>query len=245
MALQTKKEYAPLVPLVLEGSGPFCLIGDVHGCVDELQDLLALVEQVHGPDVTFISLGDICDRGPDVHGCFDLLRSVGSHMVIGNHDEKLGRWHKGNAVKMGAGQLASTDSMQEEDFAFIEKAHPFVRLPHYNVIGVHGGFFPYVPPEKQNLKQIIRLRDISGSKMFHLGDEGGTFWADLWKGPETVIFGHAWAKQVRRFPHAIGIDTGLVYGNYLSAAILTPESTEIEVLQIKARKTYWDDSHGE
>jgi hypothetical protein len=249
MALQVKKEYPPLVPKILEGAGPFAFIGDIHGCFDELVDLVYLVKTIHGEDTHIISMGDVCDRGPDVHSCFAFLREIGADMIIGNHDEKMLRWWKGNAVKIRDSQQVSIDNMKDEDFRFIEKACPFVRIPFHKVLAVHGGFFPNIPPENQDLKQIIRLREVHPStyRMLSRPDSTvGRFWAEVWPGPEKVIFGHAWDKQIQVFPHAFGVDTGCVYGHRLTAAVLTHRSAPaIQFHQVNARKTYWADTRME
>lgn len=245
---KTSSGYPPLVPKILQGAGPFAFIGDIHGCFDELVDLVSLVRTIHGEDTHIISLGDVCDRGPDIHSCFAFLQEIKADMIIGNHDEKMLRWWKGNQVKIGESQQVSVDNMKSEDFKFIEKSWPFMRIPFYNALAVHGGFFPYIPPEKQNLKQIIRLRDIeaSNSRMYSLNEQGGRFWAQVWPGPETVIFGHAWSKQVQQFPYAYGIDTGCVYGHRLTALVLTNRTEpRIQIHQVNARKTYWNDTRNE
>lgn len=239
--------FPELVPLVLEGPGPFCLIGDIHGCNDELRDLIDYVLWRY-PTVKFISLGDVCDRGPDVSDCFKALREWDSEIVLGNHDEKLLRWAKGSKVQIGPGQQISLQSMSPQDFEDLKRMHPFIRLPFYKAIAVHGGFHAHIPPEKQDLKQIIRLRYIQPmtTKMYTLaageGDQG-VFWAEAWKGPEHVYFGHAWAEKVQRFPMATGLDTGCVYGNMLTGLVLHSEGETL--VQIPAKKVYWADKHGE
>jgi diadenosine tetraphosphatase ApaH/serine/threonine PP2A family protein phosphatase len=247
--------YPSLVPLVLKGKGPFAFIGDIHGCFDELYELVGKVAQMFGhgnyDQVTWISLGDVVDRGPRVHECFNFLRAIDAHWVLGNHDEKLVRYGKGNKVRIGPSQEVSIKSMKPEDFEYMtKKPVPFVRLPDCNILGVHGGFHAHIRPEAHDLRQIIRLRYIEPgtAKMYQLsdGDDKGKFWADVWGGPETVIFGHAWSKEPQWFPRALGIDTGCVYGNTLTAAVVhdTTGVLAIETVSVPAKKVYWEDHLG-
>lgn len=62
------------------------VIGDIHGCVDELEELLDVVDAAHHDNV--ISLGDVTDKGPDAIGVIKLLRAVGASLVVGNHDDR-------------------------------------------------------------------------------------------------------------------------------------------------------------
>lgn len=253
----TNKIHPPLVGATLEGPGPFALIGDIHGCFDELAELIGTIRMAYDADVQFISLGDVCDRGPKVSDCFKILRNEKAVIIQGNHDEKLLRYRKGNKVRIGPGQEVSIKSLKDEDYLDIAKMVPFVRLPYFNVVGVHGGFMPGTAIEMQDPKQIIRLRYIDPveKRMFTLAEgdgDKGSFWAENWVGPEHVYFGHAWAKEIQHFPHATGLDTGCVYGNKLSAVVLSSiDGTDgkwtmkQDTYQIPAKKVYWEDRHGE
>src|ERR1700732_4141622 len=132
----------PLPFLKLEGTGPFTFIGDIHGCADELSDLIDLVKNKF-PSTQIISLGDVCDRGPNVHGCIQLLKGCSAKIVMGNHDDKILRFREGRPVKIRLGQQKSLDSMVEEDFTWLkDNAIPIIRCPDLNIAAIHGGVFP-------------------------------------------------------------------------------------------------------
>lgn len=234
-------------PSILPPTEPIniALIGDIHGCLHEFQTLVAKIIHDVGcqeDEIVWMSLGDICDRGPDVHGCFEFLRSIGGVMVCGNHDDKMLRWKAGNKVKIRPSQEVSIASMKQEDFETIAQAPSFFRIPFYNAIAVHGGFLPAFAPGEQEHKQVIRIRHVSadGRKMISMDKESGEtpFWAEKWEGPEHVYFGHAWNETAQLFPNATGLDTGCVYGNTLSAVLLTPGMAPY-IYQVPAREAYW------
>jgi len=72
-------------------------IGDVHGCIDELQDLLRLCDYRPGDQVVF--LGDLVSKGPDSISVVQMAREIGAIAVRGNHDFEVIRWHQ--AIKAG------------------------------------------------------------------------------------------------------------------------------------------------
>jgi diadenosine tetraphosphatase ApaH/serine/threonine PP2A family protein phosphatase len=213
-------------PLIIDGPGPFAIIGDIHGCFEELDELIFELENKY-KNLTYISLGDVTDRGPEVHKCINLLQTVGAKMVLGNHDEKLVRWKVGRPTHMGKSQEVSMLQLTDADFAWIRSSYRYIQLPQQKSVLVHGGFFPGIPYEQQGLKSMIRLRNIDPgtSKMYTLTEPGGTFWAEAWPGPDRIIFGHAasWG-EVANYPHAIGLDTGCVYGGRLTALVLSEEA---------------------
>lgn len=234
---------------IVEGSGTFGFVGDIHGCYDELVELDAKVRADH-PDITMVTLGDLVDRGPKVHEVVKFCRENNYLMVLGNHDEKMVRYFKGNAVKMQPHHQASADVLTEEDVQYFKDAALFIRFPHYKLIAVHGGFWPHKPPEYQNPKHMIRLNSINmdEKKLVKLEDvtPETTHWSEYWQGPEQVIYGHtAYDGEVHisKNAMAMGIDTGCVYGGKLTAAVAYTDSQgnkEIDLYQVDAKKAYWD-----
>ena len=73
------------------------VIGDVHGCIDELQDLLRQCDYRPGDLVVF--LGDLVCKGPDSASVVQMAREIGALGVRGNHDFEVIRWHQ--AIKSG------------------------------------------------------------------------------------------------------------------------------------------------
>jgi hypothetical protein len=114
-------------------AGPFDIIGDVHGCADELEELLGLLGyevEWSGSDVsvtpprgrTLVFVGDLVDRGPrtpDVLRIAMAMAEAGTALCVdGNHDNKFARWINGANVTRNHGLQASADQMAVEDPAF-------------------------------------------------------------------------------------------------------------------------------
>ncbi|HUR54415.1 MAG TPA: AAA family ATPase, partial [Gemmataceae bacterium] len=140
--------------------GPFDIVGDVHGCFDELKSLLAklgYVDQaptretserpsaggaanwVHPEGRKLVFVGDLCDRGPDTPGVvrlvMDVVRRGVGYCVTGNHDDKLLRWLKGNQVKMSHGLAESVAQLEREPVEFREQLRDFItQLPSHVVL---------------------------------------------------------------------------------------------------------------
>jgi len=97
---------------------------------------------------------------------------------------------------------------------------------------------PGVALEAQHDEHLMTLRTITpeGLASKRVEPDQGVPWASLWRGPERAVFGHDALRGLQRFPHALGLDTGCVYGGQLSALLL-PEDV---VIQVPARRAYVD-----
>ena len=122
-------------------TGPFDIVGDVHGCCDELEQLLetlgydvswqgGAVTVTPPPGRTLIFVGDLVDRGPrtpDVLRIAMSMAAAGTALCVeGNHDNKFGRWLSGANVKTGHGLQMSIDQMAAENPAMHAKARSFI-----------------------------------------------------------------------------------------------------------------------
>jgi len=236
------------------------LIGDVHGMHDELHELLARLNPQKGD--RFVFVGDLVDKGPDSLGVLRLVKEVvecfpGSVVVSGNHEEKASRmWKRGTAVEPWANDAT------DDDWAFIDSMPLTWNDPVLNLRVVHGGIFPALlekhPDAFERIeargngwrkgggkvmdrsRRMLRVRFVNGEgDMLALGEnkQGDPFWAETWSGPEFVVFGHSpWIDgEVRKFPHALGIDTGAVFGGKLTAAVFTGRD-QFEIVQVDGRK---------
>ncbi len=199
------------------------VIGDVHGCSGELDDLLDLVDC---DDVVFV--GDLVGKGPDSAGVVRRARALRARAVRGNHDD---HYLTGRPADAG---------LTEDDWAWLEALPLVLRLPEHDAIVVHAGFLPATPPEEQGPEVLMYLRSIlpdgSPSKRTDVGEP----WASRWPGPEHVLFGHDAVRGLQRHPFATGLDTGCVYGRRLTGFLL-PERT---VVSTPARKVWVRHSGG-
>jgi bis(5'-nucleosyl)-tetraphosphatase (symmetrical) len=243
------------------------VIGDVHGCLAELDELLRKVQYKQNED-RLVFVGDLVDRGPDSVGVVRRVRELGAECVLGNHEEKHLRWRrwerkvaKGEAPKNPMRQfpkqkLEIQDGLSADDFRWLSKLPRTLRLGEHNgrqYVVVHGGMEPYRPFDKQS-KQVIRIRycnvetgNFVGSKFPGHVPDGTKYWAELWKGPESVIYGHAvnMNPDVARFDDhgeyvCWGIDTGCCFGGHLTALVMEPGSIGTSFVPVKAKETYAD-----
>src|SRR5688500_7685301 len=94
------------------------LVGDIHGCRDELERLLDYVGFVRGDRL--ISVGDIIVRGPDPRGTLDLLYAAGARAVRGNHEDRVLRAVDGHHEGVGEAQRAAIKALRKRDVAWLK-----------------------------------------------------------------------------------------------------------------------------
>jgi serine/threonine protein phosphatase 1 len=203
------------------------VVGDVHGCVDELNRLLDALRPETGDTLCF--LGDYVDRGPSPRGVIERLlrlRHEGPRCVFlkGNHEDMfldyLGQpghygdafvWNGGDATLASYGLYGVPEELVGKRFP---RAHRdfLLALQSQAVIGrflcVHAGIRPTMPLEEQVEEDLFWIREefIDAEHPF----------------PYTVLYGHTPQRDVRlHLPFKLGLDTGCVYGNRLSCLELT------------------------
>ena len=199
------------------------IVGDIHGCRAELEELIAAAGLSKKRD-RLISVGDVVAKGPDSHGAIKLLREWDATAVRGNHDVHVLKFRRGEEMKKEHRAVAKT--LTEPDWRFLEAMPLFLRLP--GLIIVHGGVVQGVPLEQQEEASLVNMRSIDANGRWSKRIEDGKPWASLWPGPERVIFGHDAVRGLQEWPHALGLDTGCVYGKALTGLLL-PEDRLISV----------------
>jgi len=196
------------------------VIGDLHGCHSEALELLDKAQATSSDRVIFA--GDLVDRGPHPRECVELAMKY--ECVLGNHEEKhLQQRHRADD-RLSPDHLATRRALGPEHYAYFEKLPLFIRLPEHNAVVVHAGCFPGLPVEKQSAHHLLHLQCIKppATKSYwpSKAPADHTFWTHHWAGPERVIFGHSVLTQPLVLEHAVGIDTGAVFGGTLTAVIL-------------------------
>lgn len=213
------------------------VVGDVHGCREELEALLRAAGFKAGKD-RLVFCGDLIDRGPDPHGVVKLARELEADMVLGNHEEKHLRYREHAArqqvdpsykIPMWKPHPETHDALTEADWDYLADA-PLTVEVGCNTVVVHGGFSKDCPrwrPQKQSCR--VRYVDAQTRKMARSSDgftqpgaPGETvFWTSKYLGTMNVVYGHhsylSPEKRVR--PNGVwtlGIDTGCVFGNKLT-----------------------------
>ncbi|MCD8483784.1 MAG: metallophosphoesterase [Verrucomicrobia bacterium] len=214
-------------------NGRIIIIGDVHGCAIQLQQLLDRVNPGKNDQVLFV--GDLVNKGPDSNSVIDLAKTVNARCLMGNHERRLLRYRRqGDVSALKRLDVATALRLRKSDWAYLDECSDVFVLPEYQTLVVHAGFLPVIPWQQQDLNIITEIQV--------LGEDGvparrtqfpdAALWADYWQGPEFVIFGHTPLKEVYRQPFALGIDTGCVYGGKLTAFIF-PEG---RIVQVNGRK---------
>ncbi len=209
------------------------VVGDVHGCLDELAALMTAVRREERDRV--ILVGDLVAKGPDSPGVVRWARETGAEAVLGNHDDHVLRALDGDAaVKRHHQEVAR--ALEPADGEWLRSRPLWIRFDDATAgahVVVHGGLVPGTPLEAQPREHLLNLRSIDpdGRPSKRLD---GTPWAALWPGPERVVFGHDAIRGLQRHPFALGLDTGCVYGRALTALVLPAN----ELVSVPAARAY-------
>lgn len=206
------------------------VVGDIHGCYDELLELmlkakLSLEDRV-------VAVGDLIVKGTKNREVLDLFESDSRFSsVAGNHDLALVRFWRGEDVELTDAQesaLSELDADRERYRDYLESLPFMIDLGEHLI--VHAGVRPGVALASQSKDDLTELRTLGADRT----SREGTPWYDVYDGDHVVLFGHWPALDVRRSQRAIGLDTGCVYGNYLTAYIIETD----ECVAVPAHRAY-------
>ncbi len=252
-AEEASVERRPLWPDRKFDHGPFDLIGDVHGCGDELEELLAkLGYRTDGADAwshpegrKAVFLGDLVDRGPRVA---DVLRiamamtKAGTALCIpGNHDEKLLRWLKGKNVRIAHGLQQSIDQLEGEApelraevTAFLDALVSHYVLDGGRLVAAHAGMKENLQGRASGAVRDFALYGETTGEMDEFGLPVRANWAAEYRGSARVIYGHTPVAEPQWLNRTLNIDTGCVFGGRLTAL----RYPELELVSVPARQMY-------
>ena len=241
-----------------EEHGPFDIIGDIHGCFDELQELLTdlgyKIEQdgrdfrVTPPDGRkVVFLGDLVDRGPRVT---DVLRLVMGMVrentgicVPGNHDIKLHRKLRGKEVKMTHGIVETLAQLEAEPPEFTRQVNEFLDdlVSHYvldkgGLVVAHAGMKESMQGRGSGAVRAFALFGETTGETDEFGLPVRYNWAADYRGHAMVVYGHTPVAEPQWLNRTVNIDTGCVFGGRLTA-LRYPEK---EFVSVPARKTYYE-----
>ncbi len=242
----TEKRFNDLTHL----TGPFDIVGDIHGCASELETLLAKLgytDGVHPEGRTAVFVGDLVDRGPDSPGVLrrvmSMVKSGNALCVPGNHENKYGRYLKGRKVQHTHGLAETIEQMEHVTDEFRAEVREFIDglVSHYVLDGgrlvvCHAGL-----PEKYHGRTSGRVRshalygDTTGET-----DEFGLPvrypWAEDYRGRAAVVYGHTPVPEATWLNNTICLDTGAVFGGKLTA-LRWPER---ELVDVPAEKVWYE-----
>jgi protein phosphatase len=235
-------------------TGPFDIIGDVHGCASELETLLGALGYgvVWGEDrgertvkVTppegrkAVFVGDLVDRGPNAP---DVLRIVMSMMatgaaycVQGNHERKLGRWLEGRKVTIAHGLQQTIDQLKGQDRGLLEALPAFIDglrshlwLDGGRLAVAHAGLKEEMIGRGSGAVREFALYGETTGEVDEFGLPVRADWAAAYRGKTTVVYGHTPVLTADWVNNTLCIDTGCVFGGKLTA-LRWPEKTLVEV----------------
>jgi Calcineurin-like phosphoesterase len=230
------------------------VIGDVHGCYDEMLLLYekAIIENDRRLFDFVVLVGDVCNKGPKSIAVIRHLRKNHPRWlsVRGNHEHSvlkasLGlsdaslKQSKYSWLVLGdeGDDSENKATFSDEDLVWMANLPYTIRIPNHvlreesDIIIVHAGLIPGVHLEDMDSQTFMVLRDL---KCEDSSSVRTTPWASLWTGPEQVIFGHDAKRGFQKYEHAVGLDTGCVYGKKLTGIILPQRKT----VQVNAYRSY-------
>ncbi len=234
--------------------GPFDIIGDIHGCFDELATLLAqlgceidpfeigsedLISARHPQGRIAFFVGDITDRGPRNIDCLRLIMGMcaegSGRCIVGNHDFKLNKWLKGRKVQLNHGLDLTVAELEQTSENFRKQVSEFIYDLRSHSWLAGGG----LTVAHAGLKEEMHGRGSGAVRTFAMfGDTTGEIdefglpvrleWARDYRGKCDVIYGHTPVPEAEWLNNTMCIDTGCVFGGKLSA-LRWPERETISV----------------
>jgi protein phosphatase len=258
---EAEVERQPLWCNLKHEHGPFDIIGDVHGCYDELHALLEQLgysieaseqsdghEKVWHPDGRkVIFLGDLVDRGSDSPGVLrlvmDMVADGHALCVPGNHDVKLLKHLQGKKVSIAHGLAETLAQMELQSPAFRSQVEKFLdaRVSHYmlddgKLVVAHAGMKEAMQGRGSRAVRDFALYGETTGETDEFGLPVRCNWAAEYRGRAMVIYGHTPVPEPEWLNHTLNIDTGCVFGGRLTA-LRYPEK---ELVSVPARRVYCD-----
>jgi len=252
-------ERQPLWNNLKHERGPFDIIGDVHGCFDELAALLAKLGYVvqaaagggaemaveHPTGRRVIFLGDLVDRGPKVVPVLKLVMGMvaaGTALCVpGNHDMKLMRALRGRQVQVAHGLAESLAQLEPEPPAFREQVAAFIDdlVSHYVLDGgqlvvAHAGMKEPMQGRGSGKVRDFALYGETTGETDEFGLPVRHNWAAEYRGKAMVVYGHTPVPEPDWLNRTLNIDTGCVFGGRLTA-LRYPEK---ELVSVQALRVY-------
>lgn len=222
------------------------VIGDVHGCYQELMELLARIPS----DALIVFAGDFVDRGPYPEKVLRLVRRLildgRALAVMGNHD-----WKAYRKIVLGRNVTVNNGLEETIKLVAIKDAEYIKTLPHQvhiqnvhgqNLVVAHAGVrFSDVGKSNKAVEAHCLYGETDGTRNPDTGFPVRTYgWADTWTDPNyTCVFGHTPVEEVQYLgptKNCVNVDTGCAFGGKLTA--YNPFTGE--TMQVNARRAYAD-----
>ena len=239
------------------------IVGDVHGCLDELKLLLEKTSY-DARDTTLIFVGDLVNKGPFSLETLRLVRQLSAHCVRGNHDDaclsQLLRYRADGQGHSLPPHYSYVKELSDADLQWLADLPYTLTLPSLSSIVVHAGVNPALPLEAQlpadmySIRNVVSPGEDSESALpprGSAGDKEGVAWATYLdslhrggvaaSGSHHVYFGHDAKRGLQLNEWSTGLDTGCCYGKLLTAAVITREPSggvRKEIVSVNALRQY-------
>lgn len=241
-----------------DAHGPFDIIGDVHGCFDELKELLEKLgytiefdSAAHAYMVTpptnhkAVFVGDLVDRGPKspevLQLVMDMVEAKQAYCVSGNHDDKLYRKLLGRNVQVRHGLEHTMEQLSHCSSDFVNRVRDFLaNLPHHilldegRLVIAHAGLAEHLHGRhNRSVRDLCLYGPTTGETDQH-GLPVRLDWAAKYTGHAIVVYGHTPVLEPVWRNNTINIDTGCVFGGKLTS-LMYPDHI---ITSVPAHKTY-------
>ena len=240
--------------------GPFDIIGDIHGCFDELSELLGrlgyridpfeegsedLIQARHPDGRKAFFVGDITDRGPRSVDALRLVMGMveagTAHCVVGNHDYKLNKWLKGRKVQLNHGLDLTVSELERTSEQFRKRVSDFIWdlrshfwLAEGKLVVAHAGLKEGMHGRGSGAVRNFAMFGETTGEIDEFGLPVRLEWARDYRGSADVVYGHTPVPEPEWLNNTLCIDTGCVFGGGLTA-LRWPER---ETLTIPAKQQY-------
>jgi len=245
-------------------SGPFDVIGDVHGCRAELTELLTALGYAvtrdgegrpagarHPAGRQAVFVGDLVDRGPDTPGVLRLVMAMvaaGDALCVpGNHESKLlralrARSGRHSNVQVSHGLAESLAQLESADPAFRSEVETFLDglISHYVLDGgrlvvAHAGLIEQYHGRASKRVRAFCLYGQTTGETDEYGLPVRYPWAQEYRGRAMVLYGHTPVPAPEWVNNTLCLDTGCVFGGRLTA-LRYPER---EIVSVPAARVYY------
>ncbi len=245
-------------PNVLQATPPpYDIVGDVHGSIDELLELLDELGYVvtaeggveHPEGRTLVFAGDLADRGPGNMAVWQLaLASIEAGTALlaaGNHDFKFARYLMGRNVQINHGlegtvreyhALSSSEqkALRRGVLRSVVDAAPYLVLDRGNLVVAHAGIeASMIGTVNKRISSFVRYGELTGERTA-AGLPERRDWASEYRGKALVVYGHTPTLEAEFRHNTINIDQGCAFGGGLTAL----RYPELELVTVPARRTY-------
>lgn len=214
----------------------YFVVGDIHGCFDEFQDLLD--KAALSADDHIVAVGDLVNKGPASEKSLAFFQHpTRPHVssIMGNHEFKHLRAYRGEIpptlpILQTRWQLNTT---YEAAIAYMKTMPLYMELP--DAIVVHGYVEPHLAIEEQDDNILLGTMGANKAMRVNYPDP----WYIYYEGEKPLIVGHKdWSGQMQPFNYkgrVYGVDTACVYGGQLTGLLLP----DFEFISVPAHDEHW------